>query len=208
MSADDARARFAAATAEHLTAPFDGGITIRHVDHAEVMAATEALWSQDSRPGGRIDVLYTDEQKARGGDLAAVLGEGLAHRLVLERDGELVGAYWGQQEPFKYYMVNTVFRADVRGHGLYRALLGRVIAAAAAAGFAEIYSRHRADNNAILVPKLKAGFVIAAFEVSPKWGLLVHLRRYLVEGVARLHANRVDGVFAAELRAAGALPGA
>ena len=80
-----------------------------------------------------------------------------------------------------------------RGRGLYRALLPRVVAAARDAGFREVVSRHRADNNPILVPKLRAGFVISGFDVSPRWGLLVHLRRYLVEELALMHAYRVDG---------------
>lgn len=208
MSADDARARFAAATQTHLTLPLADGVTIRHVDQAEMMAAAETLWASDGRPHGRPDVLWSDEHKMRAADLAAVCGEPLAHRLVFEQDGELVGTYWGSQESWgRYYMVNSVLRPSHQGRGLYKALLGRVVAAAADAGFAEIYSRHRADNNAILVPKLKAGFVIAAFEIAPKFGLLVHLRRYLIDGVYRLHGHRVDGAFGAELRARGALPG-
>jgi hypothetical protein len=64
-------------------------------------------------------------------------------------------------------------------------------------------SRHRADNNAVIVPKLRAGWVIAGFEVAPRFGLLVHLRRYLLDGFARAFAYRVDGGHAEALRAAG-----
>ena len=103
----------------------------------------------------------------------------------------------------RYYMVNTIMRPDVRGRGVYRALLGNVERAVAAAGFRELYSRHRADNNAVIVPKLKAGWVIAAFEVALKFGLMVHLRRYLSDDLVRLHGFRVDGGHAASLRAAG-----
>ncbi len=208
MSADDARARFAAATQTHLTLPLGDGVTIRHVTLAEVMEVGDRLWAGDPRPHGRVDVFWSDEHKARAADLAAVMGEPMQHRLVFEHRGEAVGSYWGSQETIgRYYMVNTVFAPAFQGRGLYRALLPRVVAAVADAGFAELYSRHRADNNAILVPKLKAGFVIAAFEITPKFGLLVHLRRYLVDGVDRLHGHRVDGAFGVELRARGALPG-
>jgi len=208
MSADDARQRFESATLAHLTAPLADGVTIRRVSGEEVIAAGDTLWRGDGRPPGRLDVLWTEEHKARTADLQAVLGEPLSHRLVFEQDGALIGTYWGQQEPYaRYYMVNTVFRHDVQRRGLYRALLPRVLAAATDAGFGEVHSRHRADNNAILIPKLRAGFAIAAFEVAPRFGLLVHLRKYLVEGAAKMFANRIDGAFGAELRARGALPG-
>lgn len=208
MSADDARARFAQATLDHLTAPLADGITIRHVAADEIMPIADRLWTGDTRPHGRLDVLWGEDSKTQVADLGAVLGEPLSHRLAFEQDGELVGSYWGQQEAWgRYYMVNTIFVPRLHGRGLYRALLARIVAAVAASGFREIYSRHRADNNAILVPKLKAGFVIAAFEIAPRFGLLVHLRRYLLDGLEKMHGHRVDGAFGAELRALGALPG-
>jgi len=42
-------------------------------------------------------------------------------------------------------------------------------------GFQRIYSRHRATNNAVLIPKLKAGFVLTSLEVSDAFGTMVHL---------------------------------
>jgi len=203
---DAARARFDAATERHLTAPLADGVEIRAVTQAEVLAAADHLWATDPRPHARLDTLYSDEQRARLAELNGVYGESLAHRLLFCEAGEVIGSYWGTQEPYgRYYMVNTVFRRDRQGRGLYRALLPRIVAAAADAGFAEIYSRHRADNNAILVPKLKAGFTIAAFEVAPRFGLLVHLRRYLVDAIDKLYRHRIDGAYAAELRDAGAI---
>ncbi|HVK77865.1 MAG TPA: GNAT family N-acetyltransferase [Kofleriaceae bacterium] len=205
MSADDARARFAAATEAHLTAPLDDGIAIRHVDAAAWHAAADPIWAAASeRTNVNPTRLIPPEQLARGADLDAVLGPPLAHRLLLVAGDEVIGAYWGVQEPSsRYYMVNTAMRPEWQGRGLYRRLLPRIVAAATDAGFAEIWSRHRADNNQVLVPKLRAGFTIAAFEVSPRWGLLVHLRRYLREVNARMHTYRVDGSGAASLRADG-----
>jgi hypothetical protein len=206
-SADSARERFAAATATHLTAPLVDDFPLRLGTHAEVLAASEAMRAADPRPAGRLEALYSAEETARLADLAAVQGEPLSHYLLLERGGEVVGVYWGQQHPFgRYYMVNSIVRPDVLGRGVYRALLPRVVAAAEAAGFGEIYSRHRVDNNAILVPKLKAGFVIAGFEIAPRFGLLVHLRRYLIEGMDRAFRHRIDGAYGAEMRAKKVVP--
>jgi len=202
-----ARERFAAATARHLSGPLLDGVEIRAVAQAELMETVERLWADDERRHARIDLLYTEEQRARLAELNGVLGDLLVHRLVFVEGGEVIGSYWGTQEPYgRYYMINTIFRRDRQGRGLYRALLPRVVATASEAGFLEIYSRHRADNNAILVPKLKAGFSIAAFEVAPRFGLLVHLRKYLVEAVDRLWRHRIDGAYADELRERGVLP--
>jgi GNAT superfamily N-acetyltransferase len=124
--------------------------------------------------------------------------------VLFRAGGDIIGGYWGAQDTEgRYAMIVTIVREDWRRHGVYSELLPRVVEAARESGFREIYSRHRADNNAILIPKLRAGFVIAGFEIAPRWGLTVHLRMYLVEAMRLLHEHRVDGEHAAELRTRG-----
>ncbi len=205
MSAADARERFATATLRHLGAPLADGVELRHVSAADWHATIDPLWTGTlDRPGHDLSPLFSPEQAAASRDLDAIIGDRLEHRLLLVAGGETIGGYWGQQETFgRYYMTVSMFRPEWRGRGLYKALLARVTAAVADAGFRELYSRHRADNNAILVPKLRAGWVIAAFEITPRWGLTVHLRRYLVDAIALVHEHRVDGARVEELRARG-----
>ena len=45
-------------------------------------------------------------------------------------------------------------------------------------GFQEIYSKHTITNNAVIIPKLKAGFIISSMEVSDLFGTLVNLSYY------------------------------
>jgi GNAT superfamily N-acetyltransferase len=205
MSAADARTRFTTATTIHLSAPLAPGVAIRHVDEAEWHTEVDPMWAGTlDRPGLELGPLFSSEQSAAFRDLDAIVGDRLQHRLLFEVDGSTVGGYWGQQETFgRYYMTVTVFHPDWRGKGLYTALLARVTAAAADAGFREMYSRHRADNNAILVPKLRAGWLIAAFEVAPRWGLTIHLRKYLLESLTLVHQHRVDGANVDALRERG-----
>ena len=205
MPADDARARFTTATTQHLTNPLADRVTIRHVDGAEWHAVVDTMWTGTlDRPGLALEPLFTPEQSAGFRDLDAIVDGRLQHRMLFEAGGSVIGGYWGQQDTFaRYYMTVSVFRPEWRGRGLYRALLERVTTAVAASGFREIHSRHRADNNAILIPKLRAGWVIAAFEVAPKWGLTVHLRKYLVDGLALAHEFRIDGARVPELRERG-----
>jgi hypothetical protein len=148
----------------------------------------------------------TDEQRAHGRDLDALWPALLEHRILLRAGAEVVGAYWGLQDTWqRYYMVYSVVARGWQRRGLYRAMLGRVMAAAGASGFRELYSRHAADNNAVLIPKLQAGFVISGFELSPRFGTLVHLRYYLSDALRAAHAYRVDGSCADVVRASGVL---
>lgn len=209
MSADDARKRFADATQRHLTAPLvdkhGGALTLRHVDADTWHATIEPLWQSalDGRAGVDVRQLLDDDQRARLADLESTLAR-LQHYVLFERDGEFVGGYWGAQDTEgRYAMVVSVFAKALHGRGLYSAWLPRVVAAAQASGFREMYSRHRVDNNAILVPKLKAGFFIAGFEIAPRWGLTVLLRKYLVDSFLPAHAYRVDGAGAEALRQRG-----
>jgi hypothetical protein len=124
--------------------------------------------------------------------------------VLLRAKGEVIGGYWGGQDTEgRYAMVLAIVREDWRRRGVYSSLLTRVVVAARESGFREIYSRHRADNNGILIAKLRAGFLIAGFEVAPRWGLVVVLRMYLIETIRLLHEHRVDGEHAAELRKRG-----
>ncbi|MBK9032583.1 MAG: GNAT family N-acetyltransferase [Myxococcales bacterium] len=205
-SADAARARFEAATAAHLTGPLTDQIALASVDAATWEQHNQALWdgATDRAPACDLRQVMTDDERAHGADLEATLTPTLSHRVLLRAGAEVVGAFWGTQETWqRYYMVYSVVRRDWQGRGVYKALLARVLAAASASGFREIYSRHLADNNAVLVPKLKAGFTISGFEINARFGVLVHLRYFPGAGMRALAAHRVDGSHAAALRARG-----
>jgi GNAT superfamily N-acetyltransferase len=204
MTGDEARARFEEASQRHLTGLLAPGIELRPVAADENQRQREALWREVERPAIDPTLLISEEDGAGYQALDSLRGPRLEHHLLWVAGDQVVGSYWGFQDDFaRYYMCSSVVRADHRGRGLYSAFLQRVIAAARDSGFRELYSRHRADNNAVLVPKMKAGFLIAGFEVTPRFGLLVHLRRYLHAGLGDLFAHRIDGSNAAALRAAG-----
>jgi GNAT superfamily N-acetyltransferase len=204
MTGDDVRERFEQASRRHLTGELAAGVEMRPASADEYERHKTALWLGVGREAIDAAPLFSDEDRARYAALASLRGAQLEHRLLWTAGDQVVGSYWGFQEDYgRYYMINTVVHPDYQGRGLYSAFLPRLIAAVAEVGFREIYSRHRADNNAILVPKLKAGFVIAGFEIAPRFGMLVHLRLYLHRGLAQLFAHRIDGSGAAELRAGG-----
>jgi hypothetical protein len=57
-------------------------------------------------------------------------------------------------------------------------MVGKVIELVTKQGFQLITSSHNATNSAIIIPKLKAGFIITGFELSDTFGLLVNLTYY------------------------------
>lgn len=96
--------------------------------------------------------------------------------IVLFKGNDIIGWSFGRQETFeKFYQVNSAIYADYRGRGLYKKLLNIMLEIVREEGFQIIYSRHAATNSAVIVPKLKSGFVISGFEASDVFGVLVHL---------------------------------
>ncbi|MCA2960435.1 MAG: GNAT family N-acetyltransferase [Silvanigrellales bacterium] len=75
-----------------------------------------------------------------------------------------------------------------RGH--YGRLLSAVVALAQARGFQRVTSRHVASNNAVLIAKLKAGFLLSGFEICDEQGLLATLVLHLNESRRTVHAFR------------------
>ncbi len=64
------------------------------------------------------------------------------------------------------YMVNTALLPAHRGQGVYTRLLPPVLAALRAEGYELVRSHHHATNNAVLLPKLRAGFRLQGLQVD------------------------------------------
>jgi ribosomal protein S18 acetylase RimI-like enzyme len=89
---------------------------------------------------------------------------------------KFVGWSWGWQEtPLVFYMCNSGILKEHRRKGLYTILLNELMKKVCEKGFMSIYSRHVITNNDILIPKLKFGFKLTSFELSERFGTMVHL---------------------------------
>ncbi|MFN4907881.1 MAG: GNAT family N-acetyltransferase [Bacteroidota bacterium] len=105
---------------------------------------------------------------------------------------EIVGWTVAQQSDHDTLLMrNTAIDPAHRGKGLYTALLPIVIEHARSGGYQRIQSTHLAANNAVIVPKLKAGFIITGLNVNEKFGLLVTLTCFLTQGRHHLALNRI-----------------
>lgn len=107
-------------------------------------------------------------------------------------DGErLVGYSQGWFEVGgRFYVASSAVDADYRRLGLYTRLLQAVEQAARERGAVAISSQHVATNTAVLIAKLKLGYVIAGTEFVEAMGLLVRLVKHLEPSGAALYAER------------------
>lgn len=134
---------------------------------------------QDTHSYEFQDILPLDEQKK-----IKTLREGCGapyrlHLGVFDKDDHFVGWSWGLQEnATTFYMVNSAILPNHRRKGLYGLLISKSIEILSEKGFQLIYSRHCATNNAVIIPKLKAGFIISKMEIDDRFGVLLHLHFY------------------------------
>lgn len=123
---------------------------------------------------------YSAEEKAKAKALGQRMGDLYSlHVGVFSAEHEFVGFSFGYQETAEsFYMACSAILEDHRRHGLYAGLLHYIVETVSAIGFQIIYSTHCATNNAVIIPKLKAGFIIAKLELSDMFGVVVNLHYY------------------------------
>lgn len=124
--------------------------------------------------------VLTDEEMSKIKELGKNLGVPYKLRIgVFDINNQFVGWSWGHQEnSTTFYMVNSAILINHRRKGLYSLLLNKSIELLSNKGFQVIYSRHGVTNNAVIIPKLKAGFIISKMEIDDRFGVLVHLHYY------------------------------
>lgn len=86
---------------------------------------------------------------------------------LISHAGEVAGWQLSRQwDARTAYMANTAFLPGHRGKGLYTRLLPLVLDALRAEGYSLVRSHHHATNNAVIVPKLRAGFCIQGLQTD------------------------------------------
>jgi len=100
----------------------------------------------------------------------------IANHFVLYKENRVIGWSTGMQESnHAYRMINTGVLAEHQNKGIYTALLPVIIKTLREQGVQTITSAHNATNNQVIIPKLKAGFVISGLELHDGFGTLVKL---------------------------------
>lgn len=158
------------------------GFTVRPVDgptfHAVFMSRRAEMFPESVVFD--LNATLSEADKEARSRRAARHADDFRLRWLIEHNGTVIGWSWGYEtEPELYYMCNTAIAKEHRGKGLYTALLPHILDHCKREGFQAVFSRHNATNNAVIVPKLKAGFLITGMELSDKHGTLVVLTKYL-----------------------------
>jgi ribosomal protein S18 acetylase RimI-like enzyme len=101
-------------------------------------------------------------------------------RILVKLGDKLVGWHLGQQNDNEtYYMWNSAILAEYRGLGYYEKLLKFLVTRLQGEGFQILSSLHHPNNPAILIPKLRMGFIITSTEINDRFGFLVGMKYYV-----------------------------
>jgi ribosomal protein S18 acetylase RimI-like enzyme len=145
--------------------------------HQLWLSHSQELFSDNFRLN--LQGLYSDQELAASARLKANMGKPFRITWGLYYQDTFVGWTFGwQTDKETYYMCNSGIVPNYQRKGLYSAMLTLLLSQLTSEGFQVIFSRHAATNNAVLIPKLKAGFILSSFEISDLHGTLVHLRYY------------------------------
>ena len=135
------------------------------------------------------DVLNA-EAAARAPEGPAAVHE-RALRIGAFRGDSLVGWTFARAEGANHlHMINSGVASGQRRQGVYSKLTQFVIEHAREQGYVAVHSRHAANNNAVIIAKLKLGFFVSGFEYSEVYGPLVRLSLLLGELRRTLHQAR------------------
>jgi len=132
--------------------------------------------SVDFRP---MEIITDNEREKLKQIFPAMKYPNTIHYLI-EKDNELAGWSYGFQDgKEEFYMCNSGIFPKHRRQGLYSKILKVIMDEAIAKGFQIIHSKHALTNNAVIIPKLKAGFIISGIAMEDKFGTMLNLSYYV-----------------------------
>lgn len=168
-------------------------VEIRQVetfDEAAIAALTEPIFGNERRQQYMRELIGAqadDRHKALRDDLP----KPARIRIGAFDEDRLIGCSSGWFEVGgNFYIGMSAVDAAYRQQGIYTRMLGAIEQAVRDRGGLLISSHHVATNNAVLIAKLKLGYVIAGTEFVDQMGLLVRLVLHLTPERRSLFADR------------------
>lgn len=124
---------------------------------------------------------FTEMEKEKNNKLKKRMGDPFHLYLGLySPNNEFVGFSFGFQESSEtFYMAASAVLPEHRNQGLYSELVKHVLKRTTEEGFQTIYGTHCATNNAVIIPKLKLGFIFSKIELSDMFGTIMHLQYFV-----------------------------
>jgi RimJ/RimL family protein N-acetyltransferase len=157
------------------------GLVLKVMEEADFARQWNQHYPVVFQANTRLDVraMLSDIERQQMQTLASYMGSPLCLRFGLFQGDEFVGWHVGdQRSPDEFYMRNSGVVPHMQGRGHYTKMLRAILIELQALGFQVISSKHNATNNRVIIPKLKAGFVITGLELSDKFGTLVRLEYF------------------------------
>ena len=167
-------------------------IDVRRVelfDPDAIKALTEPIFGNAARHR-HMDALIGAEARARAEALHESLPKPRRIRIGAFDGERLVGCSSGWFESGSFHIGLSAVDPAYRRVGLYTRMLGAVEQAVRELGGLSISSHHIATNNAVLIAKLKLGYVITGTVYDEQMGLLVRLVLQLSPERRALFASR------------------
>lgn len=111
-----------------------------------------------------LNFLLSPTEQAKLDGLQSNLSQRKALYFLLVDEDKPIGWHFGfQRSELEYFMANTGILPPYQNRKIYSSFLTYAIERITDEGFQYITSIHHANNNAVLIPKLKAGFLIQSF---------------------------------------------
>jgi len=170
-------------------------IDVRRVDEFDqdaIRAITEPIFGDVARRA-YLESLVDPAQLSQTLALIEALPKPQRIRVGAFQGERLVGFTTGWFESVgggRFYIGSSAVQAEHRRGGVYTRLLTELHRAVRECGGTAVTSQHVATNQAVLIAKLKLGYVIAGTEYVEAMGLLVRLVLHLEASRAALFRER------------------
>ena len=156
-------------------------ITIRAVDSATVYAVTGSIAYQVFTPSPELGLMPTMPIPQ---PLRDAFQSHTEQFVFYNAKNEPIGWSIGQQrEADTFIMLWTGILPAYQNQGIYSAFLRRLLDYLRTLGYARVTSNHMVNNRAVLIAKLKAGFIATGMSLDERWGAILWLTHYLDETV-------------------------
>jgi hypothetical protein len=157
------------------------GLLLRSMTRDEFKVHWTSHYPQVFSERIRVDtqLLMSKAEQLQMEELGSLMGNPLCLRLGVFERGDFIGWHIGDQKSREeFYMRNTGILPAHQGRGVYPMILKAVLELTSELGFQVISSKHNATNNRVIIPKLRAGFIISGLEISDRFGTMVRLEYF------------------------------
>jgi len=157
------------------------GITIRAVDRATVYEVTGEIANQVFTPSSELGLM---PYEAAPQPLRDAFQRHTEQFVIYNKENAPIGWVIGEQkEADTFFMAWTGILPAYQNQGIYSAFLRHFLGYLKTLGYARVMSNHMVNNRAVLVAKLKAGFIATGMTLDERWGAVLWLTYYFEDRV-------------------------